>query len=167
MNKSNYKYLSNKEKNDIYYSERLIDYLLFELDLLKEAGDPLPSRIEYSIVDIFYTLIEKGLDRKEIERVNYYFNRILKGKPLNALLGLDEEWEIKRGKDYDIFINKRCKSVIKLPNGEAVDLDTFIFSEDGGKTWKKKEWYEYDFPFIEFPYLPPTEPIEIIIGEEK
>jgi hypothetical protein len=67
--------------------------------------------------------------------------RLLKGQPLTALTGGDDEWvDVSMYGAEPVFQNARCSSVFKDSDGRCYDIDT------PGR------------PTITFPYLPTTSP---------
>lgn len=93
-------------------------------------------------------------------------NRLFKYKPLTPLTGEEDEWEEEDTKleTAGTVINKRCPTVVKTVNGEAFDLESKIYSSDGGNTW----YFDYNTEeSISFPYYVPDEPQSIILNNDN
>jgi hypothetical protein len=81
--------------------------------------------------------------------------KLLRWQPLSPLTGDDYEWNEEEG---GIFQNKRCSRVFKNGKDEqAYDICGKVFVEPDGVSYTSRDSHV----FIEFPYVPKTEYVNV------
>lgn len=147
------------------------DYAKRELDRLNPPGydgrkTEWQEWIEKDILELIDVFSKQGHSNSSGAYALSLFDRLIRGKPLTALTGEEDEWGDPYGyDDTNTQQNKRCSSVFRthFDNNTAYDIDAKVFSDDGGKTW----WSSREsMTKVIFPYMPPKRPEKIIIDRK-
>lgn len=141
------------------------EYAEKEMNIAWPESDEMQDAIKKDILEIIDVFSNQGHSGMTGAYTLRCLDRLLRFKPLTPLTGADDEWGEPHGPD-EAQQNKRCSSVFRkrFDNKTAYDIDGKVFSSDDGKTFYSCR--ESNVPVI-FPYLPPTEPECVILGNEE
>lgn len=142
----------------------LVDYAKHELSLIKGADtDDAQVWMNKQILDLITVFSEQGHSGFSATYLIAALDRLMRFKPLKPLTGEDDEWVETHEEDgVACYQNKRCSSVFRK-GGVAYDIDSEVFSTDGGVTWFFRGGHRTP---VTFPYSPPTSPEQILLTEE-
>lgn len=137
----------------------LVTYAKSELDRIGAGEDGMQEMMNNHIIHMVEEFSKEGHSGFSANYAIGALERLLRFLPLTPLTGEDDEWnEIAEGE----FQNKRDSAVFKK-DGQAYDIDGYIFSSDDGETWYTNSKSRKN---ITFPYYPPTTPEKIRITPE-
>jgi hypothetical protein len=132
-----------------------------EMALLR-GPDPEPDEmqdlIDRCVFDMLRIFGEQGHSGSSASYTIACIEKILRFEPITPLTGTDDEWvEVAEEDGKPLFQNARCGHVFKVgTDGEAYDIDGFVFRDPDGSTWTN---HESRRPVV-FPYTPKTEIVD-------
>lgn len=110
------------------------------------------------MVDVF---AEEGHSGFSAEYAISILEKLLRWEPLSPLTGDEDEWTEREGRTFQ---NKRCFRVFKdSKNGQAYDIRGKVFVEPSGAAYTSRD----SKVFIDFPYVPKTEYVNVEEEVEK
>lgn len=123
-----------------------------------DDGDPENQAMYFHIMHMVKEFSKEGHSGFSASYAANILDKLFRFKPLCALTGADEEWtEIDPDQFDPAFQNKRCSHVFKGRDGQAYDMDGKVFREPSGACYTSSE----SRVFIEFPYTPKTEYVDV------
>jgi len=138
-----------------------------ELTLLEDTckNDPdalkMQQTVNENLMDLVRCISSGGHSFMSAGYTIDMFRRLAMQKPVTPLTGADDEWDEVLDDRDGTQQNKRYFPLFRKnkDNSTAYDVESVIFSDDGGETWFGSAYLRkfYETP-IEFPYYPPTEP---------
>jgi hypothetical protein len=121
-----------------------------------DYGGMIPEAVE-QLIEVFD---EQGHSGASASLVISLLEKLLRFEPLGPLTGADDEWvEVTDG----MWQNRRCHHVFKGADGRAYDIDGRVFVEPDGTAFTSNE----SRVFVEFPYTPHTEYVNLATPTEE
>jgi hypothetical protein len=136
------------------------DLKTYAIDELTRIGmygsdDEMNNEMCNHILKMIDVFVEEGHSGFSAEYAINILQKLLRWNPLSPLTGGDDEWgEVSDG----IFQNKRLSRVFKNEkDGQAYDIRGKVFVEPDGCSYTSRDSLVY----IEFPYVPNTEYVNV------
>lgn len=133
--------------------------------------DEMQEAICLHILKLLEVFSEEGHSGSSAPYAINLFSKLANHKPIVPLTGEDWEWIDVSFGPHMKYQNKRCTHVFKGDDGRAWDGDGVIFytyytDEDGNQ---QKSYYtnKDSRVYIEFPYMPSKEYVEVKESEDK
>ena len=139
----------------------LKDYAIDELTRIgmygsgEEMNDMMCEHI-LKMVDVF---TEEGHSGFSAQYAINILQKLLQWEPLSPLTGEDDEWNnVSEYSEGETYQNKRLSRVFKKgKDGRAYDIHGKVFVEPNGSSYTSSD----SFVYIEFPYVPKTEYVNV------
>ena len=127
-----------------------------EFEVLGWTGkDKMQKEVCEHLMELLGTFGGHGHSRSSAPYVVNLFKKLALFEPISPLTGKDSEWnEVEEG----MWQNKRCSHVFKEKDGKAYDINGKVFKRKDGGSYTNSE----SRVFIEFPYTPKTEYLEVV-----
>ena len=139
----------------------LKDYAIDELTRIgmyssgEEMNDMMCEHI-LKMVDVFTEEGHSGFSARYAINI---LQKLLQWEPLSPLTGEDDEWNnVSEYSEGETYQNKRLSRVFKNgKDGRAYDINGKVFVEPNGASYTSRD----SFVYIEFPYVPKTEYVNV------
>jgi hypothetical protein len=120
--------------------------------------DEMQDEMDKCVLDVVRIFADQGHSGSSAAYAIGCIEKVLRFEPITPLAGTDDEWvEVAEEDGKPLFQNARCGRVFKVgADGEAYDLDGFVFRDPDGSTWTNSESRRP----VTFPYTPTTEVVD-------
>lgn len=139
----------NRDSNYIKHTRREVP------DWFNDEG---PNRwIADGTVELLAVLHHQGHSGGSIGFALNFFKTMARFEPWGPLTGEDSEWNLLDYCEDTQYQNIRCSHVFKGADGRAYDIQGKVFTEPDGCSFTSKDSRVY----VEFPYTPTTEYVDV------
>ena len=123
------------------------------------SGDEINDVMCEHILKMVNVFAEEGHSGFSANYAISILQKLLRFEPLSPLTGEDDEWnDVSEYSGYKLYQNKRLSRVFKEgKDGQAYDIRGKVFVEPDGCSYTSRDSRVY----IEFPYVPKTEYVNV------
>lgn len=155
-----------EESNLIKHAKQELELVGYRFD---GSDDPMNEQMAENILELIQTFAKQGHSGFSAPYCLETARKLMLYEPLKPLTGEDWEWvDVSEAAGETLYQNKRCSRVFKDGQGDAFDIEGYIFREPSGVTYTAHGTDRDSKRYIEsFPYTPEQTIIDVEEDSEE